>query len=101
MVLTYLFFQSDSSAYQTATDNETTSSTLYKSTDETTTIIDDNHSPDMDHIFPQSNVDETEPLSEPEENEVTYIVTIESTQNDLFLIVSDTNIREKDALTGR
>lgn len=44
---------------------------------------------------------EREPMSDPEDNEVTYIVTIEPSEVDLFLIVSDTNIREKDALSGR
>lgn len=61
----------------------------------------DDFAADMEHIFPQSAVDEPEPMSDPEDNEVTYIVTVEPTQKDLFLIVSDANIREKDALTGR
>lgn len=94
-------FQSDSSAYQTATDQDNTfTNTSYTSTDETTPVIPD-HAADMELFFPKSTIDEPEPLSDPEDNEVTYIVTIESTQADLFLIVSDTNIREKDALTGR
>lgn len=53
----------------------------------------------MQHIFP--TVHEPEPLSDPEDNEVTYIVTIEPSQEEVFLIVSDINIREKNALTGR
>lgn len=39
--------------------------------------------------------------SEPEDNEITYIVTIEPGNAEVFLIVSDVSIKEKDVLTAR
>lgn len=38
--------------------------------------------------------------SEPEDGEVMYIVTLQPSLADLFLVVSEANIRERDALTG-
>lgn len=40
-------------------------------------------------------------VSDPEDDEISYIVTIESTKSEIFLIISDSNIKEKDFLTGR
>lgn len=45
--------------------------------------------------------DEEVVVSEPEENEVQFIVTDEVTKEDLILVVSEVNIKEKDAMNGR
>lgn len=40
-------------------------------------------------------------FSDAEENEVTYIVHLEPNNDEIFLVVSDLSIREKDIFTGR
>lgn len=66
---------------------------------------DDGYGDDEDSEFyeakPTPNVADEVVLSDAESNENTYIVTIESTGEELFLIVSDTSIREKDYFNGR
>lgn len=40
-------------------------------------------------------------VSEPEDNEIQFIVADEVTKDDLILLVSETNIKERDAMTSR
>lgn len=61
-------------------------------------------STDEDHlnqIYGKSTGSEPEHVSDTEVNEAIYLVTIEPTDNELFLVVSDQSIREKNTLTGR
>lgn len=39
-------------------------------------------------------------MSDPEDDEVTYICVNEQTEEEIFLVVSERNIRERDTLTG-
>lgn len=53
-------------------------------------------------LYDTNSANEPEPVSDAEENETIYLITIDGPQkNDLILIVSDQSIREKDALTTR
>lgn len=80
--------------------NDTTTTTDYQSLDGTPTVTNTDPSASvLADMFPAT--EEREPVSEPEDNEVTYFVTIEPSQVEMFLIVSDTNIREKDVLSAR
>lgn len=56
-------------------------------------------SDDLNNFF--GNQSEPDNVSDTEDNETIYIVTRENNQMDLFLVVSDQSIREKNALTGR
>lgn len=59
------------------------------------------NSTDEDHLsklYGKSNND-PEPQSDTEDNETIYLVTSEPSNVELFLIVSDQSIREKDALS--
>lgn len=103
----------DKSVYKSFSDNETnagaadqTATTVYNSVagDE----HDDGYGDDEDSNFSQEetatttqNVEEEVVESDAESNENLYIVTIESTGEELFLNVSDTSIREKDYFNGR
>lgn len=65
---------------------------MYKST----TSDDEN----LNNLYSASK-NEPESISDTEDNETIYLVTIESNQAELFLIVSDQSIREKNTQTGR
>lgn len=54
----------------------------------------------LDDIYAKSTVD-PDPVSDSEDNETIYIVTLEPSQTDLLLVVSDQSIREKNSLTTR
>lgn len=54
----------------------------------------------LDEIYSKSTMD-PDPVSDSEENESIYIVTVEPNQTDLLLVVSDQSIREKNSLTTR
>lgn len=54
----------------------------------------------LDDIYSKSIL-EPDPVSDTEDNETIYIVTVESNQMDLLLVVSDQSIREKNALSTR
>ncbi|CAD7085916.1 unnamed protein product [Hermetia illucens] len=73
--------------------SEDPNETFYKSTQ------DDDEEPNLDHIYGIGN-DEAE-ISEPDENEVTYIVHQSDYNDEVFLAVSDTYIKERDILTRR
>lgn len=55
---------------------------------------------DPSGIYPEHSVPDNA-ISDSEENEVTYIVFVEPTDNAMLLIVSDNSMKEKDALSGR
>lgn len=46
-------------------------------------------------------VDDVDVPSDPEDSATTYIVNIEPDGEELFLIISDVSIKEKDILNGR
>lgn len=51
-----------------------------------------------------ASISEPEPeitVSDPEDDEVTYICVNEETEEEIFLVVSERNIRERDTLSGR
>lgn len=86
--------ESNTSAYVSAIEDSTTSqdqSTVYDSvlepSDEPCDIYGHTEVPDVP--------------SDPENNEVTYIVCSEPNGEELFLIVSDVSIKEKDIFSGR
>lgn len=45
--------------------------------------------------------DHTDPVSDTEDNQTIYIVTVDPNNRTLFVVVSDQSIREKDSMTGR
>lgn len=53
------------------------------------------------NLYPSSTSNEAESLSDAEENETIYLVTNDINQTELFLIVSDESVREKNSLTGK
>lgn len=55
----------------------------------------------LDETFNADLEEEEFVVSDPEENEVQFIVNDETTQDDLILVVSEMNIKEKDAMNGR
>lgn len=76
---------------ETATTSST-NDTMFKST------IDD----DPLYKLYENSANEPDPVSDTEENETIYLITIDGPhKNELILIVSDLSIREKDALTTR
>lgn len=72
--------------------------TLYKSVDNSTG--NSVYASALEETF-NPETDEEIVVSEPEENEVQFIVTDELTKDDLILVVSEVNIKEKDAMNGR
>lgn len=76
--------------------------TVYKSVDDST--VDSVYASALEETFnfnPDIEDEEEIVISEPEENEVQYIVSDEMTKEDLILVVSEINIKEKDAMNGR
>lgn len=53
------------------------------------------------NLYPSTTSNETETLSDAEENENIYLVTNDANQMELLLVVSDQSIREKNILTGK
>lgn len=85
---------SDTSTYVSAQDDSATErdqSTTYNS------VLEQNDK--LKDIYGHSEV--TDVPSDPENNEVTYIVCSEPDGEELFLIVSDVSIKEKDSSSGR
>lgn len=78
----------DGSFYNSVTENESTGNSVYAS------ALEDTFNPDIED-------EEDVAISEPEENEVQFIVSDEMTKEDLILVVSEMNIKEKDAMNGR
>uniref|UniRef100_A0A336MPB6 CSON003607 protein n=1 Tax=Culicoides sonorensis TaxID=179676 RepID=A0A336MPB6_CULSO len=76
--------------YQSMSGNETKSD--YKSVLEST--LENQSSVDVSVPEPEITV------SDPEDDEVTYICVNEQTEEELFLVISDRHIRERDTLTG-
>lgn len=85
---------SDYKTAQTDTDNNTKNDeSPYK------TMGDDDLTTD---IYGRSMcANQTDPVSDTEDNQTIYIVTVEPNERTLFLVVSDMSIREKDSMTGR
>lgn len=50
---------------------------------------------------PETEEEEQVVVSDPEENEATFIGIDEKTQEELLIVVSEVNIRERDAMNGR
>ena len=73
--------------------------TLYKSVDMSTETGKSVYESALDDTFNENETDVV--VSDPEDNEVQFIVTDDLTRDDLFLVVSEVNIKEKDAMTGR
>lgn len=88
---------------ESSTPNEetimmTVEDSLYKSAEDTTgTSV---YASALDETF-NPEPEEEIVISEPEDYEVSYIVSDETTKEDLFLVLSEMNIREKDAMSGR
>lgn len=55
----------------------------------------------LDETFTEDDAVEEIVVSDPEDNEVQFIVTDEICHEDLILVVSEVNIKEKDAMNGR
>lgn len=73
-------------------------STLYKSVNESE--VTSNYASTLEETF-NADVDDDFVISDPEDDEVQYIVSDERTNDDLILVISTTNIKEKDAMNGR
>jgi hypothetical protein len=69
--------------------------TFYKSIDNSSV-----YASALDETF-NPETDEEIVVSEPEENEVQFIGTNELTGEELFVVVSEVNIKEKDAMNGK
>jgi hypothetical protein len=105
----------DMLAFQTSTPNDVTlqdidvDKSVYKSFNESGTGISDYASALDDTIEPEREENEEEDeeeeeeivISEPEDNEAHFIVVEKTTKDDLFLVISETTIKERDAMTGR
>lgn len=86
--------ESDTSTYVSTNDDSGTEqhqSTIYNSVLE--------QSDELKDIY--GNAEVADVPSDPENNEVTYIVCSEPNGEELFLIVSDVSIKEKDSFSGR
>lgn len=83
--------KSSKSEYKSADDTNDQINSFYKSTIENTIKS-------IDDIYNTSAFEQT--ISDPEENEINYDVALDSGEQ-LFLVVSDVSIREKDINTGR
>lgn len=93
---------------ETSTPHEATllgdSSILYKSMDDTTTTAGNSiYASALEETLVTENEEEEEEvvISDPEDNEVQFIVVDKFTKDDLFLTLSETTIKEKDAMTCR
>lgn len=71
---------------------------LYKSIDNS--VDNSVYASALDETF-NAEPEEEIVVSEPEDNEVQFIGTDELTNEELFIVVSDMNIKEKDAMNGR
>lgn len=78
-----------------ANQNDTRTATIYNSTE--ADEIDDIDELSKLYIATES----IDVPSDPEDNEATYIVNIEPSGQEIFLVVSDITVKEKDTLTGR
>lgn len=83
--------KSSTSEYKSVDETNDQINSFYKSTIESTIQS-------IDDIYNSSTFEET--ISDPEENETSYDVALDSGEQ-LFLVVSDISIREKDINTGR
>lgn len=80
--------------------------TLYRSIDDSIATGASVYASALEDTFTTADVEAEEEVeeivvSEPEDNEAQFIVIDETTKEDLFLILTETNIKERDAMTGR
>ncbi|XP_063697255.1 serine/threonine-protein kinase 11-interacting protein isoform X2 [Culicoides brevitarsis] len=80
--------------YQSVSGNETRSD--YKSVLESTLEQETTINASISEPDPEPEVT----ISDPEDDEVTYIVVNEQTEEEIFLVISERNIRERDTLSG-
>lgn len=97
-----------SNPLETSTPQETTllgslEKTLYKSIEEDTATTTGNsiYASALEDTLITENEEEEIIISEPEDDEVQFLVVDEFTKEDFFLTLSETSIKEKDAMTGR
>lgn len=75
--------------------------TLYKSAQETSVVSSDAYTSAMDDTIYLEDESEAIVISDPEDYEAKFIVMEEMTGEDLFLILGEETIKEKDAMTGQ
>lgn len=56
---------------------------------------------ELRNLYPSSTSNEADSPSDTEDNETIYLVTNDTNQMEIFLVVSDQSIREKNTLTGK
>ncbi|XP_031624561.1 serine/threonine-protein kinase 11-interacting protein isoform X2 [Contarinia nasturtii] len=84
---------SEQKTHKNADDTSSMEKTMFKSTI--------SYDEDLRNLYPSSTTNEPESPSDSEENETIYLVINETNQIDLFLIVSEQSIREKNSLTSK
>lgn len=102
-------FERSNNPLETSTPQETTLlgesslvETLYKSIEDSATTAGNSiYASALEETLITENEEEEIVISEPEDGEVQFLVVDEFTKEDFFLTLSETTIKEKDAMTGR
>lgn len=94
---------SSNTDFQSIENSDLSSQTLksVQSLNDTTFKSTDSHDDQTNNPFFRQNSEESEPASDTEDDEAIFIVTNDSNQMDLLLVVSEQSIREKNEMTGR